>query len=182
MVPRTSLFEWNVIQMQPGAPRLTTWAILNQNMTKFHSSEVSQGSLINWLNWIWMQPGAFELIIRLMLNWKLYPRRHQTRIWQQEGGTTSIFKSKGAKDRCHWVTCPGSLVLGHLPWVTCSRITCSTLGSDNFQGGHPMGSLVTLRVERPWDHWAGSLDGLTGNFEVGEPMGSLGGITGRHDW
>ena len=33
-----------------------------------------------------------------------------------------------------------------------------------------------------WDHWAGSVAGITGNFEGGKPMGPLGGITGRDHW
>ena len=77
---------------------------------------------------------------------------------------------------------PGSLVLCHLSWVTCARITCSALGSGNFEGGTPMGSLVTLRVRKPWDHWAGSMPIL----RVGNPWdhwaGPLGGITGRDHW
>ena len=48
---------------------------------------------------------------------------------------------------------------------------------------------------KPWDHWAGSLGGITGDFEGGEAlggitgnieggeaMGSLGGMTGRDHW
>ena len=50
-------------------------------------------------------------------------------------------------------------------------------------------------LEKPWDHWAGSLGwitgqdywagslgGITGNFEDGEAIGSLGGIIGRAHW
>ena len=54
---------------------------------------------------------------------------------------------------------PESLVLGPLSWVTCSRITCSALGGGSVEGENPMGSVVTSRVKKPWDHWAGSLGG-----------------------
>ena len=40
---------------------------------------------------------------------------------------------------------------------------------------------MTLRVGNAWDHWAGSLDGITGNFEGGKPMGSLGRINGNFE-
>ena len=52
--------------------------------------------------------------------------------------------------------------------------------NGNFEGGKPMGSLagitgqyhwagslVILRVVNPWDDWADSLGGITGNFEGG---------------
>ena len=51
--------------------------------------------------------------------------------------------------------------------------------------------ITDLRMGKPWVHWAGSLGitgdhwgslGITGNFEGGEAMGSLGGITGRDHW
>ena len=62
-----------------------------------------------------------------------------------------------------------------------------------------MESLVTVRVGNPWVHWAGSLGGITGNLEGGEPMGggslvtlrvispwdhwagSVGGVTGNFE-
>ena len=34
----------------------------------------------------------------------------------------------------------------------------------------------------PWDHWAGSLGGITGNFEGWKPIGSVSGINGRDHW
>ena len=36
---------------------------------------------------------------------------------------------------------------------------------------HWVGSLVTLRLENPWDNWAGSLGGITGDFEGGKHFG-----------
>ena len=49
-------------------------------------------------------------------SWKciVYWHRPQTKVWQQEGGTTSIHRSNGTTDKWPWVTCPGSPVLGYL--------------------------------------------------------------------
>ena len=66
------------------------------------------------------------------------------------------------------------MALGHLSWVTCLGIT----GRDHWAGS--LGGITgDFEGGNPCYHWAESLGGITGNLEGGEPMGSLCGIAGR---
>ena len=55
----------------------------------------------------------------------------------------------------------------------------ASIGAREPRTGDP-GSPVLVHLS--WDHLAGSLGGIIGNFEGGKPMRSSCGITGRDHW